>query len=123
MVVVLPTSAGPPIILAASDIENVIDLPTSAGDTPGGTPMAFIASERGMVASASGRSGLAPATGALGLTVVTAWAGDGDEGSATAFPGIGVLEAASCVTRASRGVEGITTTFTLWDLFTPASNA
>jgi hypothetical protein len=36
----------------------VVVLPTSAGDTPGGTPMAFIASARGMVNGASGCSGI-----------------------------------------------------------------
>lgn len=54
------------MILAASEIGNIIALPTLAGDTPGGTPIAFTASARGMVDGALGCFGIVPNALAFG---------------------------------------------------------
>jgi len=113
------------MILAPSEIGNVIALPTSAVDTPGGTPMAFIASARGIVDGAGGCSGLVSAVVAFGCVVVTACscAVGGNETPAMALSEIGMLEALSCVALASRGFEGIMNTFIWRDSFTPFRNA
>src|SRR5579864_4568770 len=129
-VIALPTSAGDtpggtPIMFAASEIGNLIALPTSAGDTPGGTPMAFIASARGMVDGAGGSSGVVSAVIAFGSIVVTAgaWTGSGNEAPVTTLSGVGGLEAVSCVKLGSRGAGGITSTFSPPDPFTLLRNA
>ena len=124
MVVVLPTSAGDtpggtPIIFAASEIGNFIALPTSAGDTPGGTPMTFIASTRGMVDGAEGTSSAVSV--ATTFVPACAWAEGGKEVLAMALSL--TSGAVSCATFASRGAEGITTTFTIGNPFTPPKNA
>jgi len=72
MVLVLPTAPGDtpggvPIIFAASEVGKVIALPTSAGNTPGGTPIAFITSTGGIVEGARGRSEMVSAVVGFGL--------------------------------------------------------
>ena len=117
MVIVLPispgeTPGGVPIIFAASEMGNVVALPTSPGETPSGTPIAFIASERGIVDGAGGRSGVVSAVVAFVCVEVTACScvAGGNETSATALSETGVLEALSFAALASRGFKGIMNT-------------